>query len=131
MENPKDGSGNNRNTKIDLTLKLGPSIDDKQSQEEEKDVVGQGNENIEFGGSSSAYGGVEAGSTNLLLYQGLSSQNLPSPSRKRPNTNNMKICHACGADNTPLWRKGPGGPQTLCNACGLKHLRNIKKHNAE
>ncbi|RHN53393.1 putative transcription factor C2C2-GATA family [Medicago truncatula] len=30
-------------------------------------------------------------------------------------------CHHCGADNTPLWRTGPGGPKTLCNACGVRY----------
>uniref|UniRef100_A0A453SQ56 GATA transcription factor 28 n=1 Tax=Aegilops tauschii subsp. strangulata TaxID=200361 RepID=A0A453SQ56_AEGTS len=30
-------------------------------------------------------------------------------------------CHHCGtnAHNTPMMRRGPEGPRTLCNACGL------------
>jgi len=30
-------------------------------------------------------------------------------------------CHHCGinAKNTPMMRRGPDGPRTLCNACGL------------
>lgn len=29
-------------------------------------------------------------------------------------------CDNCGATKTPLKRKGQNGPQTLCNACGVK-----------
>ncbi|KAJ8664034.1 hypothetical protein O0I10_000312 [Lichtheimia ornata] len=30
-----------------------------------------------------------------------------------------KHCHSCHTTETPEWRKGPMGPRTLCNACGL------------
>ncbi|GAN07076.1 hypothetical protein MAM1_0147d06566 [Mucor ambiguus] len=29
-------------------------------------------------------------------------------------------CTQCRTMNTPLWRRGPSGHKTLCNACGLK-----------
>lgn len=29
-------------------------------------------------------------------------------------------CDFCGASNTPLWRRGPQGKNTLCNACGIR-----------
>ncbi|CAN8255035.1 unnamed protein product [Cochlearia groenlandica] len=32
-----------------------------------------------------------------------------------------KNCLHCGTSNTPLWREGPRGPGTLCNACGLRY----------
>jgi hypothetical protein len=35
-------------------------------------------------------------------------------------------CMLCGTTRTPLWREGPYGPKTLCNACGLKRVRAIK-----
>lgn len=31
-----------------------------------------------------------------------------------------KNCMYCGARYTPMWRRGPKGPGTLCNACGVK-----------
>lgn len=29
-------------------------------------------------------------------------------------------CQHCGAEVTPLWRAGPLGSKTLCNACGIR-----------
>lgn len=29
-------------------------------------------------------------------------------------------CVHCAATETPLWRAGPDGPKTLCNACGVR-----------
>ncbi|RKP14912.1 hypothetical protein BJ684DRAFT_14799 [Piptocephalis cylindrospora] len=29
-------------------------------------------------------------------------------------------CEHCGRTETPMWRKGPHGADTLCNACGVK-----------
>ncbi|CAG8575366.1 2278_t:CDS:10 [Funneliformis mosseae] len=31
-----------------------------------------------------------------------------------------KNCMYCGVRYTPMWRRGPKGPGTLCNACGVK-----------
>ncbi|KAH0730361.1 hypothetical protein KY289_001549 [Solanum tuberosum] len=32
----------------------------------------------------------------------------------------QKTCVDCGAIKTPLWRSGPAGPKSLCNACGIR-----------
>jgi len=36
-------------------------------------------------------------------------------------------CHHCGtsATATPMMRRGPGGPRTLCNACGLMWANKV------
>ncbi|KAL8157950.1 GATA transcription factor 16-like [Apium graveolens] len=31
-----------------------------------------------------------------------------------------KSCADCGTTKTPLWRGGPAGPKSLCNACGIR-----------
>ncbi|KAF9354622.1 hypothetical protein BGX34_010904 [Mortierella sp. NVP85] len=31
-----------------------------------------------------------------------------------------KRCAYCGCTSTPMWRRGPDGPHSLCNACGVK-----------
>ncbi|CAL9136735.1 unnamed protein product [Musa acuminata var. zebrina] len=45
-------------------------------------------------------------------------QNWGSPENKIPAAS---ACHHCGinAKSTPMMRRGPDGPRTLCNACGL------------
>lgn len=48
-----------------------------------------------------------------------SSPKKPSP-RSTDNTNMSKECSYCGRKTTPMWRRGPQGPGTLCNACGVK-----------
>ncbi|XP_044498572.1 GATA transcription factor 16-like [Mangifera indica] len=40
---------------------------------------------------------------------------------------NKKTCADCGTSKTPLWRGGPAGPKSLCNACGI---RSRKKRRA-
>ncbi|KAJ8540380.1 hypothetical protein K7X08_030299 [Anisodus acutangulus] len=37
---------------------------------------------------------------------------------------NVKTCADCGTTKTPLWRGGPAGPKSLCNACGIKSSKN-------
>lgn len=40
------------------------------------------------------------------------------------------VCTDCGTLDSPEWRKGPSGPKTLCNACGLRWAKKEKKKNA-
>lgn len=36
------------------------------------------------------------------------------------------VCHECGTTESPEWRKGPAGPKSLCNACGLRFAKKSK-----
>ncbi|XP_038717874.1 GATA transcription factor 24-like isoform X2 [Tripterygium wilfordii] len=49
-----------------------------------------------------------------------SAQNCPQDGTARPETV-VRKCQHCGVseNNTPAMRRGPAGPRTLCNACGL------------
>lgn len=40
------------------------------------------------------------------------------------------VCTDCGTLESPEWRKGPNGPKTLCNACGLRWAKKEKKKSA-
>jgi len=42
-----------------------------------------------------------------------------------------RCCLHCGVKETPEWRKGPLGPKTLCNACGLQYSKNLKVQKSE
>eukprot|EP00850_Spirogloea_muscicola_P022618 SM000304S11840 [mRNA] locus=s304:112456:113481:+ [translate_table: standard] len=39
----------------------------------------------------------------------------------------LRVCAHCGTTKTPLWRNGPPGPKSLCNACGIRHKKLGKK----
>ncbi|KAJ0263254.1 putative GATA transcription factor 22 [Hirschfeldia incana] len=34
-----------------------------------------------------------------------------------------RICFDCNTTKTPLWRSGPRGPKSLCNACGIRQRK--------
>ncbi|KAF6173628.1 hypothetical protein GIB67_022987 [Kingdonia uniflora] len=40
-----------------------------------------------------------------------------------------KTCSDCKTFKTPLWRSGPEGPKTLCNACGIKYRKRKRVVN--
>lgn len=33
----------------------------------------------------------------------------------------------CCMQSTPVWRAGPAGPKTLCNACGVRYMKVAKR----
>lgn len=50
--------------------------------------------------------------------------------KKKLKTSEEYVCTDCGTLDSPEWRKGPNGPKTLCNACGLRWAKKEKKrHN--
>ncbi|CAH8351643.1 unnamed protein product [Eruca vesicaria subsp. sativa] len=36
-------------------------------------------------------------------------------------------CTNCDTTSTPLWRNGPRGPKSLCNACGIRFKKEEKR----
>ncbi|KDR81724.1 hypothetical protein GALMADRAFT_239880 [Galerina marginata CBS 339.88] len=46
---------------------------------------------------------------------------------KRSLNMEQHVCVTCGRTDSPEWRKGPGGPKTLCNACGLRWAKQNRK----
>ncbi|MQL77921.1 hypothetical protein Taro_010349 [Colocasia esculenta] len=35
----------------------------------------------------------------------------------------IRVCSDCNTTKTPLWRSGPSGPKSLCNACGIRRRK--------
>ncbi|KAK8542392.1 hypothetical protein V6N13_137033 [Hibiscus sabdariffa] len=46
-----------------------------------------------------------------------------SSSEDTTNENDKKFCSDCKTTKTPLWRGGPAGPKSLCNACGIRYRK--------
>ncbi|KAL6296034.1 hypothetical protein ACE6H2_004176 [Prunus campanulata] len=46
------------------------------------------------------------------------------------NTAAVRVCSDCHTNSTPLWRSGPLGPKSLCNACGIRQ-RKARRAMAE
>jgi len=47
--------------------------------------------------------------------------------RSKPGSIANLRCHHCGERDTPEWRRGPAGPKTLCNACGLQYAKFLRE----
>jgi len=63
------------------------------------------------------------------VFSSLTNSRIRKPFHKRRPAHmdkNMLFCHFCGRKDTPEWRKGPAGPATLCNACGLQWAKKMR-----
>jgi len=81
--------------------------------------------------------GIVAGSGSPAVIKG--DAGIAIPMDRDPRTGEKKkklkvaeeyVCTDCGTLDSPEWRKGPSGPKTLCNACGLRWAKKEKKKNA-
>ncbi|XP_073050362.1 GATA transcription factor 15-like [Primulina eburnea] len=54
------------------------------------------------------------------------SSQTPTPDRLSSDSSNLKTCVSCGTSKTPLWRGGPAGPKSLCNACGIRSRKKLR-----
>ncbi|XP_043721224.1 putative GATA transcription factor 22 [Telopea speciosissima] len=46
-----------------------------------------------------------------------------SNSSSNNNNSTVRVCSDCYTTKTPLWRSGPSGPKSLCNACGIRQRK--------
>lgn len=84
-------------------------------------VPGETRKRISTGGSLEVETNEAEDSIMSIDDSGLTSK----PKRKRHvakhnSDGTLKLCQACGTNSTPMWRRGPAGKSTLCNACGAK-----------
>lgn len=47
--------------------------------------------------------------------------------KQKKSSTEQYVCVTCGRTDSPEWRKGPLGPKTLCNACGLRWAKQMRK----
>eukprot|EP01098_Paradermamoeba_levis_P006165 TRINITY_DN2560_c0_g1_i1.p1 TRINITY_DN2560_c0_g1~~TRINITY_DN2560_c0_g1_i1.p1 ORF type:complete len:186 (-),score=36.41 TRINITY_DN2560_c0_g1_i1:285-842(-) len=50
-----------------------------------------------------------------------------NPKTRRLTDDPNQACRMCGRTDTPEWRRGPDGYASLCNICGLKYAKKIKR----
>ncbi|KAF2471117.1 uncharacterized protein BDR25DRAFT_286579 [Lindgomyces ingoldianus] len=78
--------------------------------------------------------GISTGDISPLLIRGdagiqisLDRDGRSSDKKKKIKIADEYVCTDCGTLDSPEWRKGPNGPKTLCNACGLRWAKKEKK----
>ncbi|KAK7321595.1 hypothetical protein VNO77_32398 [Canavalia gladiata] len=104
--------------------------------EEEDGKNGHGSSNMMRPSSSSPAPDKAINSTNTNIttttptsrFQNQGLENRYSQRGPRNNNNNnttttTRVCSDCNTSTTPLWRSGPKGPKTLCNACGIRQRK--------
>jgi len=50
---------------------------------------------------------------------------------KRPNKVKPQGCEWCKVNSSPVWRGGPSGKGSLCNACGLQYMKGFTMERAK
>ncbi|XP_059274647.1 GATA transcription factor 18-like [Lycium ferocissimum] len=61
---------------------------------------------------------------------GRSSSNNGSANSGGTDTFVARRCANCDTTSTPLWRNGPRGPKSLCNACGIRFKKEERRASA-
>mmetsp|Transcript_44380 Transcript_44380/g.62280 ORF Transcript_44380/g.62280 Transcript_44380/m.62280 type:complete len:186 (+) Transcript_44380:29-586(+) len=67
------------------------------------------------------------------LLDNLEARKSSPPKKRRKIASKRKLlfgqCASCGTTESSEWRRGPGGVKNLCNACGIRFRKYLKKTN--
>ena len=74
-----------------------------------------------------ALGAVGSSHAPSYSHSGLGDDAEGGPHKRRKTVSEPHVCTTCGRTDSPEWRKGPRGPKTLCNACGLRWAKKVRK----
>ncbi|KAK1081709.1 white collar 2 type of transcription factor, partial [Friedmanniomyces endolithicus] len=88
---------------------------------------GERSHGISTGDTSPALVRGDAGIAILLDRDG----EVAKKEKKKLKVADEYVCANCGALDSPEWRRGPKGPKTLCNACGLRWAKKEKKRSGD
>ncbi|KAJ9616714.1 white collar 2 type of transcription factor [Cladophialophora chaetospira] len=87
---------------------------------------GERSHGISTGGNSPALIRGDAG-IHIPVDKADSRYSYTDKKHKKVKSADEYVCTDCGTLDSPEWRKGPNGPKTLCNACGLRWAKKEKK----
>ncbi|KIW19204.1 hypothetical protein PV08_03498 [Exophiala spinifera] len=87
---------------------------------------GERSHGISTGGTSPALIRGDAG-IQIPMDKAESRHSYSDKKHKKVKSADEYVCTDCGTLDSPEWRKGPNGPKTLCNACGLRWAKKEKK----
>ncbi|GLT97274.1 hypothetical protein SLE2022_148470 [Rubroshorea leprosula] len=62
-------------------------------------------------------------SSKTRLMHRMINSNSPGTDKNNDINTTIRVCSACNTTSTPLWRTGPRGPKSLCNACGIRQRK--------
>lgn len=103
---------------LDYTLAIGVGVGmSDASSEENKDVVSDGFFEDKFHK-------FMAPASNSMRQEDAQPFNTINSNSPRAVT---RMCTDCKTVKTPLWRNGPQGPKSLCNACGIRYKKLGKR----
>ncbi|KAL3130374.1 hypothetical protein ABBQ38_008200 [Trebouxia sp. C0009 RCD-2024] len=114
------------------------SDEDDSAEEEDDDISVCSGSTISAGGQScTASDLMNSGFDDAYCAGSQLAWGAGGPIRTKPRSNGVQrcvntglpgqACTACQAQSTPVWRAGPMGPKTLCNACGVRWMKHSKR----
>ncbi|GAN04588.1 cutinase gene palindrome-binding protein [Mucor ambiguus] len=116
-----------------------PSATQQQQQDDAMDTTGFNNDDWmdghnsdidEFVGYKDDKQQPQSSNDGMSLsHQGSAERKDKWKRRKKHKGADEYVCSDCGTTASPEWRKGPHGPKTLCNACGLRWAKKNKKRD--
>ncbi|XP_031484288.1 GATA transcription factor 20-like [Nymphaea colorata] len=75
-------------------------------------------------------GGLRASPSTSSWFVGVASaQKESGRAASSSSTGKVRRCATCATTQTPLWRNGPNGAKTLCNACGIRFKKEERRTN--
>ncbi|XP_010548330.1 PREDICTED: GATA transcription factor 19-like [Tarenaya hassleriana] len=104
---------------VDCTLSLATPSSTPLIRQEDKHL---------FGSSATSSGMIGWDDCKTASY--LSDHQPPRSVIRDGDTLLSRRCSNCDTTSTPLWRNGPKGPKSLCNACGIRFKKEERRATA-
>ncbi|KAJ0239023.1 hypothetical protein HA466_0235420 [Hirschfeldia incana] len=119
-----DGNGcsNIQTAAVDCTLSLGPpSTTATRLSERDRKKMSRSSTSSRVSNFTNTNKNTSKTSTYSVL---------PSSNRRVSGGGDIPLdrrCTNCDTTSTPLWRNGPRGPKSLCNACGIRFKKEERR----